>query len=267
MIARYIDTHCHLQFEQYAADREEIIAKMQEEGIAGIVVGTDEESSQKAILLAEKHEHLYATVGFHPGNTMRKLFDDNAFRALAKHPKVVAIGECGLEYFHTKANDEEKTTQKELFKKHIALAVELDKPLMIHARPSAGARDAYEDLIEILKEAKTRHPNLRGNIHFFAGTLAEAEAFLALDFTISFTSVITFARNYDAVIRAIPLANILSETDAPFVAPANRRGERNDPLAVIEVVEQIAAIRGENHEFVRQTLLSNAERQFALQGA
>jgi len=270
MNVRYIDTHCHLQVEQYAADRDEIIARMREEGIVGIVIGDDLESSKAAVELAEKHENLYAAVGIHPdhvrdigcptsdiGHPMSK------FRELAVHPKVVAIGECGLDFFRG-ADDETKRAQKELFKKHIALAAELDKPLMIHARPSAGARDAYEDLIALLRESKTEYPNLRGNIHFFTGNLAEAEAFIALGFTISFTAVITFARDYDEIIRAVPLASILSETDAPYVAPASRRGQRNDPLAVIEVVQQIAAIRGEDLESVRTALLANATRLFAL---
>jgi TatD DNase family protein len=103
---------------------------------------------------------------------------------------------------------------------------------------------------------------LRGDAHFFASDLAHAEQFIALGFTISFTAVITFARDYDEVIKAVPLENILAETDAPFVAPASRRGQRNDPLAVIDVVNQIATIRGEDPETVRTTLLSNTKRLF-----
>ena len=125
------------------------------------------------------------------------------------------------------------------------LAAELDEPLIIHVRPSKGTNDAYQDLISILKEAKIKNPTMRGDIHFFAGTLAEAEAFFKLDFTISFTAVITFARNYDEIIKAVPLRNILSETDAPYVAPVSRRGSRNDSLAVIDVISKIAEIRNE----------------------
>ncbi|MCX6787445.1 MAG: TatD family hydrolase [Candidatus Kaiserbacteria bacterium] len=267
MNVKYVDTHCHLQFEQYAHDREEIIEKMRKEGIAAIVVGTDLETSKEAVALAEKYEHLFASIGFHPGNTTLKSFDEAAYRALAENKKVVAIGECGLEYFHTKANDEEKNAQKTLFEKQITIAAELNKPLTVHVRPSKGTHDAYQDLIQILKKAKIKYPNLRGDIHFFAGSITEAEAFFALGFTISFTAVITFSRDYDEIIKAAPLQNILSETDAPYVAPASRRGERNDPLAVIEVVQQIAAIHGENFEDVRTTLLANAKRLFALREA
>ncbi len=149
-------------------------------------------------------------------------------------------------------------------KKHIELAVAVNKTLIIHCRPSKGTQDAYHDLIEILQEAKEEHPKLHGDIHFFVGTLQEAEEFSKLDFTVSFTAVITFARDYDEVIRALPLKDILVETDAPYVAPAARRGERNDPLAVVDVVGRIAEIRGEDPETVRAALLANAKRVFAL---
>lgn len=264
MKAKYVDAHCHIQFEQYAQDETEIIGQMQENGIAGIVVGVDYESSKKAIALAAAHEHLFASVGLHPNRVTQELFDTNAFHALAAHPKVVAIGECGLDFFRpAEVNEEVKDMQKEVLQKHIALAAKLDKPLIIHSRPSKGAMDAYHDLTEILKKAKTNQ-NLRGDIHFFVGGLREAQALIALNFTVSFTAVITFARDYDAVIRAIPLASILSETDAPYVAPLSRRGTRNDPLAVRDVVAKIAEIRGEDSEIVRQTLLANAERLFTL---
>ncbi|MFA6519810.1 MAG: TatD family hydrolase [Candidatus Paceibacterota bacterium] len=265
MNIRYIDVHSHLQFEQYAHDDDTIINQMQEQGIAGIVVGVDLASSRKAVALAEKYEHLYAAVGLHPNHAGQEFFDEAAYHALVAHPKVVAIGECGLDFFRpVELNDEIKHAQKELLQKHIVLAVSLNKPLIIHCRPTKGTQDAYHDLIEILKEAKKEHPKLRGDIHFFVGGIKEAEAFFALDFTVSFTAVITFARDYDEVIKAVPLSNILSETDAPYLAPAARRGERNDPLAVIDVALKIAAIRGEDPEIVRKTLLGNAERMFAL---
>lgn len=264
MKIKYVDAHCHIQFEQYARDETEIIGRMQENGIAGIVVGVDYESSKRAITLAAAHEHLFASVGLHPNRVAHEPFDTDAFRALAAHPKVVAIGECGLDYFRpAEVNDGVKNKQKETLRKHIALAAKLDKPLIIHSRPSKGTMDAYHDLTEILKKAKTNR-NLRGDIHFFVGGLREAQALIALNFTVSFTAVITFARDYDAVIRAVPFASILCETDAPYVAPVSRRGKRNDPLAVQDVVAKIAEIRGEDFEIVRQTLLANAERLFAL---
>lgn len=257
----YFDAHCHVQFDQYDADRDELIARMEVGGVAGIVVGVDLETSKLAIALAEKHEHLFASVGRHPNHD--EPFAEAEFAELAKHPKVVAIGECGLDYYRPQEiNDGVKRVQKEILKKHIALATEVGRPLIIHSRPSKGTQDAYLDLIEILKEAKQENPSLSGDIHFFVGSVHEMEELTALGFTISFTAVITFARDYDEVIRAAPLTSILSETDAPYVAPASRRGSRNDPLAVEEVARKIAEIRGEDPEIVRKTLVQNAARLF-----
>lgn len=265
MSMRYFDAHCHVQFDQYAHDADELIVKMGSEGVGGIVVGVDEESSKKALALAEKYEHLYASVGLHPNHAPDEVFDIGVYRMLAEHPKVVAIGECGLDYFRpTEVNDGVKDSQKELFKTHIELAGALDKPLIIHARPSRGTQNAYQDVIALLKEAKEKYPKLRGDIHFFVGGVSEAEVFFSLDFTISFTAVITFAREYDAVIRAAPLDRILSETDAPYLAPASRRGERNDPFAVYDVIAKMAEIRGEDTEFFRKAALENAKRLFGI---
>ncbi|TSC70307.1 MAG: TatD DNase family protein [Parcubacteria group bacterium Gr01-1014_49] len=265
MNGKYIDAHCHIQFEQYAEDDTALIERMAREGVLGIVVGVDLDSSKKAVALAEKHEHLFASVGLHPNRVLEESFDEAAYRALAAHPKVVAIGECGLDFFRpAEVNEEVKRKQKEALNTHIELASALDKPLIIHSRPSKGTQDAYEDLIALLKEAKKEHPSLRGDIHFFVGGIREAEALVALDFTLSFTAVITFARDYDAVIRAVPLASILSETDSPYVAPASRRGERNDPLAIKEIVLKIADIRNEDPETVRAAVLENARRLFLL---
>ncbi|MFA7302640.1 MAG: TatD family hydrolase [Candidatus Paceibacterota bacterium] len=263
MEVKYIDAHCHVQFEQYDTDREEVIERMREQGVVGIVVGCGAESSQKAIALAEEYEHLYAAVGHHPNHLEE--FEEDKIRELLSRPRVVAVGECGLDYFRpADVTEDVKAKQNELLRKHIALAAEFDKPLIIHARPSKGTSDAYTELIEILAEAKTLNPNLRGDVHFFVGGEAEARALIALGFTVSFTAVITFARDYDAVIKVLPLESILSETDAPYVAPASRRGERNDSLAVVEVVASLAKIRGEDVGRVRVQLCENARRLFAL---
>ncbi|HWH07202.1 MAG TPA: TatD family hydrolase, partial [Candidatus Paceibacterota bacterium] len=191
------------------------------------------------------------------------VFAMSVYQELAAHPKVVAIGECGLDYYRPEDPEQEKARQKELFEKHIALAVEADKPLIIHARPSKGTMDAYRDLIDILKEHKQVHGDrLRGDIHFFVGGVEEAKELVALGFTLSFTAVLTFTHDYDEVVRSVPLASILSETDAPYVAPEGRRGTRNDPLAAIDVVRAIARILGEEEEMVRTALLQNAARVF-----
>ncbi|MSU74202.1 TatD family deoxyribonuclease [Candidatus Kaiserbacteria bacterium] len=265
MEARYIDTHCHIQFDQYKEDDVMLIERMRGESVVGIVVGCDFESSKKAVALAEKYEHLYASIGLHPNRENDEWYEIEKYRELAQSKKVVAIGECGLDYYRpTEVNEEVKKKQRAILNDQIVLAAELNKPLIIHSRPSKGTQDAYQDLIEIVREAKITYPKLRGDIHFFVGGITEAQALIELGFTISFTAVITFARDYDEVIRSVPLDSILSETDAPYVAPLSRRGTRNDPLAVIEVVEKIAEIRGEDLESVRAALLSNAKRLFSL---
>lgn len=267
MKARYVDAHCHVQFEQYARDGTEIIEQMRLAGVVGVVVGVDLASSKKALALAETHEHLFAAVGLHPNYVGQELFDTQAFQSLMRHPKVVAIGECGLDYYRPDdANEKVRRMQKEVLREHIALAGTLNKPLIIHSRPTKGTQDAYRDLIELLREVKATQPKLSGDVHFFVGSVQEAEALFALDFTVSFTAVITFAREYDAVVRTVPLSKVLSETDAPYVAPFSRRRGRNDPLAVVEVVQKIAHIRGEDHETVRATLLANALRIFNMPG-
>jgi TatD DNase family protein len=266
MEIKYFDAHCHVQFEQYDADREVLIARMQERGVSGLVVGCDYESSKKAIKVAEAHDNLYASIGLHPNHESDEWFEAGKYRELAQSAKVVAIGECGLDYFRpSEVNEEVKKKQKALLNDHVELAAELALPLIIHSRPSKGTQDAYQDLIAILTEAKQKHSHLRGDIHFFVGGIEEMRAITALGFTVSFTAVITFARDYDAVIKAAPLDMILSETDAPYVPPTNRpRGSRNDPLAVEDVALKIAEIRGEDPELVRAALLANAQRLFNL---
>jgi TatD DNase family protein len=158
-----------------------------------------------------------------------------------------------------------KLRQKELFDQHIRLAMELGKPLMIHARPSKGSMDAYEDVLVVLELIFKKYPGkISGNFHFFVGDLVVAKRVLDLGFTMSFDGPITFARDYDEVIKYIPLDMILSETDAPFAAPAPYRGKRNEPAYVEEIVKKIAEIRGEDFEKVRETLVQNAIRVFKL---
>ncbi|MDB5189249.1 MAG: sec-independent protein translocase protein TatD DNase family protein [Parcubacteria group bacterium] len=262
---RYFDAHCHIQFDTYDEDRDALIAQMKEEGIHGLVVGVDYESSKKAVALAQKHEHLYASVGLHPNSAADwKYSDASLYLNLAEDGKVVAIGECGLDYFRPENPDAAKQKQREVFQRHIELAAKVNKPLMIHARPSKGTVDAYEEALTMLESARNEYPNLRGNFHFFVGNTEIARRAVVLDFTLSYTAVLTFARDYDEIVRSIPLTHILSETDSPFVAPASRRGQRNDPLSVPEIVKKIAEIRGEDGETVRSTLSANACRVFKL---
>lgn len=249
----------------FDADREELARRMEEESFGGIVVGVDYDSSVQAVALAETHPHLWAAVGLHPNYTQEQEFDIEAFTELAKHPKVVAIGECGLDNYRPEHPEETKEKQREVFRAHVELACALDKPLMIHARPTQGTMDAYQELIHTLREYKEEQGDtLRGDIHFFVGGVEEARALVALGFTVSYTAVLTFTHDYDEVVREVPLTSLLSETDAPYVAPKDRRGTRNDPFAVRDVVRAMAQIRGEDEEMVREAVLENARRLFRL---
>lgn len=261
---KYFDAHCHIQFDAYDADRDALLSSMREAEVGGLIVGTDSEHSKKAVLLSDG-KTFFASVGLHPNDKPHEGYNDTVYRELARDAKVVAIGECGLDYFRPENPELEKTRQKDAFAKQIILAAEMDKPLMIHARPSKGTMDAYNDAYEMLKDAKRKHgERIRGNMHFYVGDLETTKKYLELGFTFSFTAVLTFTRDYDEVVRFIPLENILSETDAPYVAPAPNRGKRNDPLAVREVVSAIAEIRREEEGMVRETIVKNARRVFKL---
>lgn len=258
MEVKYFDIHAHLNFKDYDADREEVIARCKEEGVLVNNVGTNLQTSEKVVALAERHDHLYTTVGVHPTD-WQEGFNEARFRELAAHPKVIAIGECGLDYFRLK-DESEKENQKKLFEAHIALAEELGKPLMLHIRSSAKTSDAYEEVLEILNA----HPSARAHAHFFAAPWSMAERFLERGITLSFTGVITFTHDYDEVIQKVPLNMLMAETDAPFVAPVPYRGKRAEPPHVRQVVTQLAAIRGVGEEELRQAVLDNARRLFAI---
>lgn len=262
---KYFDAHCHVQFPHYAEDREALLASMREAHVGGLVVGVDFDSSQKALDLVEGSDALFAAVGLHPNYTQDQEFDESAFGEIASRKEVVAIGECGLDYFRPEDVAGATELQKEVFQKHIELAVRLRKPLMIHARPSKGSQNAYHDALDMLKSAKREHGDaLSGNMHFFVGGVEEAKGFIEIDFSLSYTAVLTFTHDYDEVVRYAPVTHLLTETDAPYAAPAPNRGKRNDPLAVQKVVEAMAGIRGEDSETVRVEILRNAERIFGI---
>ena len=265
MTFNYIDIHSHLYFAGFDTDREEEILKLKQNKIATITVGVDFETSEKAIELSQKHENLFATVGMHPGDLNEQSVFDDRLIELASHKKVVAIGECGLDYYRLPPDNLElKTVQKKICQLQIDLALNLDKPLMLHIRPQKGTQDAYDDALDILENyKKMREEKLRGNAHFFVGNLDVLKRFFCIGFTVSFGGVITFARDYDDVIKYAPLNMIMSETDTPFVAPVPFRGKRNSPLYVSEVVKKIAEIRGEDLEKVRIALRNNGLKYIA----
>ncbi|MDO8590071.1 MAG: TatD family hydrolase [bacterium] len=249
---KYFDVHSHLNASQYDSDRGEVISRLKETGTHTIVIGTDLESSKMAVNLADKHEEIYACIGVHPVDNPSESFEKEKFDELVKHPKVVAVGECGLDFFHAD-KDTDYERQKKLFLDQIDFAIMHNKPLMIHAR------DAYEELLGILGPLKKAHRDkLRGNVHFFAGDVDTAKRFFNIGFTVSFTGVVTFTHDYDEVIKFAPLNMIMSETDSPYVTPVPYRGKRNEPSYVSEVVKKVAEIRGEDEDVVRATLVNNA---------
>lgn len=259
MESNYFDIHAHLNFKDYDADREEVIARCKEEGVLVNNIGTNLQTSEEVVALAEANEHLYATVGVHPTD-WQEGFDWARFKELAAHPKVIALGECGLDYFRI-TNESEKAEQKKLFETHIALAEEVDKPLMLHIRDSKEEPGkAYLDVLEILNA----HLSVRAHAHFFAASWELADQFLTRGISISFTGVITFTHDYDEVIKKVPVNMLMAETDAPFVAPVPHRGKRAEPLHVREVVTALAAIRGVVEEDLQQVVLDNAKRTFAI---
>jgi TatD DNase family protein len=265
----YIDIHCHLDFPDYANDARDVIAHMKELRIGAITIGTDLESAKRAVALAEAYENMWACIGVHPvdeGIKIRGGFDEQEFDVLMQSTKVVAIGECGLDYFRD-TSGEEKERQIVLFKQQIDFAIKYNKPLMLHCRNAKNKEEgkAYEDTLSILEEYKKKVGDvLRGNAHFFVGTQDEAQRFLDIGFTVSFTGVLTFTHDYDELVRKVPLESIHAETDAPFVAPVPHRGSRNSPEYVGEVVQAIARIKGLEVEVVKKALYSNAQRVFGL---
>lgn len=275
---KYIDTHAHLNLAAFAEDIDAVAEKCHGEGVAVINVGTKYSTSERAVTLAEQYEHMYAIVGLHPIQTVPgahdedelgpggqpftsrgEVFDLAATRALATStPKVVGIGECGFDYYHTSPDSYD--VQEAAFIEQIKLANELQLPLMIHTRgPKPGeasptGRSVYADVYEVLKQ----YAQVPFNVHFYAGTYDEAAKFFSLGGTISFTGVITFATQYEEIIQKAPLERIHAETDCPFVAPVPHRGRRAEPWMVQEVYKKIAALRGEDEETVRVQLLQNA---------
>ena len=226
---KYFDAHCHVNFAAFDADRAGAIERAKSAGVAMNVVGTQKDTSASAVALAEKYDHIYATIGLHPIHTGKsyhdtkeigeggkefisrgEVFDTRYYEELATSPRVIAIGECGLDYY--RCDESTKEAQKKIFIEQIELANKLQKPLMLHIR------NAYDDALEILKA----HAKVRGDTHFFAGDWTTAKKFLDLGFTLSFTGVLTFTHDYDEVVKSAPLDMLLSETDAPYVAPMSR---------------------------------------------
>src|SRR3989344_8595707 len=266
----YIDVHAHTHFAAFDADREEVIKRALDAGVWMINVGTNKATSQGAVDLAEKYERgVYSIIGVHPIHSVPSFhdkselgehgdenkgetFDYDFYKNLGMHPKVLGIGEVGLDYFRVEGEDNIKK-QRANFISQIELANELQKPLMLHIRNGKENKEAYKDVLEILKS----NAKVRGNVHFFVGTKEEAKSFIDLGFTVSFTGVIAFAKEYEELVKYIPLDSMLIETDCPYVAPMPYRGKRNEPLFVKETAKKIAEIKNLPLEEVKTQLIKN----------
>lgn len=274
---RYFDAHTHLQFAAYEGAHDAAIERAREAGVGVNLVGTQIDTSRAAVELARKHEEAWATIGLHPIHTSKshhdtqelgeggkdftsrgEAFDMKAYEELARDPKVIAIGECGLDYYR---NDPvTAAAQRDALMAQIDLANRLKKPLMLHIRPSKGSQDAYHDAFALVESAA----EVRGDVHFFAGEWDTAKRWLDLGFTLSFTGVLTFTHDYDEVVKNAPLDMLLCETDAPYITPVPHRGTRNESAYIPLIIQAIAGIRNLPEEEVRARLLANATRVFSL---
>ena len=259
------DSHCHLQDPKFNRDLAAVIERARAAGVSTIVVpGYDMKSSRRAVEIAEGNEGIFATVGVHPHDAKTLTPGDiSTLTALAESSRVVAIGEIGLDFYR---NLSPPDVQHRAFREQLALARELDLPVVIHAR------DADEPTFEVLaghaETAGGDWPADRplGVMHCFAGDLALAEQYAGLGFLISIAGTVTYpnAEKTRAVARGIPLTSMLIETDAPYLTPQSRRGQRNEPAYIVETAKFIAQLRGESLELVSEITGANASRLFAL---
>ncbi len=256
----YIDLHAHLNFSDFDIDRDLILKEMREKNVISINVGTTYKTSKEGMDLARAYPgQVFSIIGSHPLHA-GEYEDISQFEELIADPCVVGVGECGLDYFERgddKFTEEDLSTQERVFRDQIQLSIKHKKPLMLHVRES------YGKTLEILREYfSPTEVEYRGNAHFFVGTIEEAQAFLDLGFSISFTGVITFVDSYRKLVEYVPLERMFAETDSPYVSPAPFRGKRNNPVHVIEVYKKIAEIKGVPLEHVVDTFAANAKKHW-----
>lgn len=253
----YFDTHAHYDDKAFDEDRESLLPRLKAEGVDLIIdPGCDLESSRAALALAERFDFVYAAVGLHPEELGKDCEEaDQALRRLAGHPKCVAIGEIGLDYYW---DDAHKTEQKALFRRQLALASALDKPVIVHDR------EAHGDCMEIVRD----FPGLRGVFHCYSGSAEMAKELLARGWYLGFDGPVTYknARKALEVLELCPLDRLLVETDSPYLSPVPLRGKRNDSGNLRYVVDKIAGIKGLSHEETAAITAQNGRRLFGLEG-
>jgi len=274
-----IDTHAHLNFAAFKDDADKIIDQCLKNDLWIINVGSQYSTSKRAIEIAEKYpKGIYAAIGLHPIHAIPnkvdvsevspsfkskpEKFNADKYRKLAKSKKVIAVGEVGLDYSYAK-NDKNKEIQKKVFIEQLSLAKELNLPVIIHCR------DAWKDLIEILRNFQAQHLvagswQLAGVAHFFSGSIEDAKELISMGFLVSFTGVITFTKAYDATIEEIPMEKLMIETDCPYVSPVPFRGKRNIPLYVKYVAKRISEIKEVSENKVADTTTQNAKNLFKI---
>jgi len=250
----FIDSHCHIDGEQFDEDRDEVVERAREADVAAMLnIGTGDPHSddfRRAVAVAEKYDNVYASVGVHPHDA--KLYDDEAEQhliELAASPKVIAWGEIGLDYYY---NHSPREVQRDVFRRQIRTARELELPIIIHSR------DADAETVEILTE-ECSYEGFRGIMHCFGGTATMAEALMPLGFLISFAGNVTFkkANNLRDAARVVPLDKLLIETDCPFLTPVPFRGKRNEPSFVVHTAHFLADFYGVAVETVAEHTTRN----------
>ena len=252
-----VDSHAHIQLENYDTDRDSVLTRAQKAGVHAIlVIGFDLQTSRDAIALTEAYEGLYATVGVHPHDA--KDFGEKTleiFRELASHSKVVALGEMGLDYYR---NLSPSTLQKSAFERQLDLSEELNLPVVIHNR------EAYHDILPILK---ARNGRIRGVMHCFSGDVDIMRQTVDLGFYIGIGGPVTYRKTNDlqSVAREVPADHLLVETDCPWLAPQFRRGKRNEPAYVRSTAEKIAELRGVSLDEIAEITTRNFERLFRME--
>ena len=272
-----IDTHAHLNFEAFENDWRETAKRALDAGIQIINVGSNLETSKKAVEIAEEFpDGVYAAVGLHPIHVLDEEMKIEEYKKLAAHPKVVALGEIGLDYFRMptsirpegagasaegkqiKSPEEIKNLQKEVLLEFLKLSAETKLPVIVHCR------DAHADLIDLLEKFnKIKGFDARGVMHCFSGSFDEARRYLNLGFLISFTGVITFAHYEGEALAKISLNKIMVETDCPYLTPEPHRGKRNEPLFVEFVAREVARVKNETYEEVERITTENAKILFS----
>jgi len=262
----FVDSHAHLEMEQFNPDREQVIARARENGIETILAigsGTGPGSLDCAIQLAAQHEFVYATIGIHPHEA--KLASESDFEELAQlatRPNVIAWGEIGLDYFY---DHSPRDVQQRVFLKQLEIAQAAKLPIVIHCRPSDGSDDAWDDCLRLL-HAHWAPSGLRGILHCFTGTWIHASNAIDMGFMISFAGNVTFpkAQQIRDAAKQVPLDRMLIETDSPFLAPVPHRGKRNEPLFVREVARQLGELRGLSSGEIGLQTARNFYRFFSL---